>query len=115
MPHGVHAKDQTAFRLDPDLRARLKARAEKDGQSMTDIAARGITAELDRLDGITTSAVQADPVSPPRARKPRAVPAVSFVAAEDEQPKQAGKNCTHRNMRMTKGICPDCHQPVGYK
>jgi len=57
------------------------------------------------------------PVSPPRARQRReaTAPAARFVAAEDEQPQSAGKNCTHRNMRMTKGICPDCQQAVGYK
>ena len=37
MPHGVHAKDQTAFRLPPDLRDWLKAQAEREGRTMTDI------------------------------------------------------------------------------
>jgi Recombination endonuclease VII len=31
----------------------------------------------------------------------------SVVTAEDEQPKPA-RNCKHRNMRMSKGVCPDC-------
>lgn len=40
---------------------------------------------------------------------------VAVIAAEDEPAQPAGKNCKHRNMRMAKGICPDCHQPVGYR
>ena len=87
MPHGVHAKNQTAFRLPEGLLARLQAHA-KDGQTMTDIAARGIAAELDRLDGITT----AEPVSPPpkRPRRPRAdtAPAATFKQPEPQSPRQ---------------------------
>ena len=85
MPHGVHAKNQTAFRLPEGLLARLKDGAERHGQTMTDIVARGISAELDRLDGITTSAAPTAPVSPPRrTRKPRAdtAPAATFRPAE---------------------------------
>lgn len=65
-PQGAHAKNQTAFRFDPELLARLKAAAEGHGQTMTDIVARGTEAELDRLDGIDrTSATPAESVSPP--------------------------------------------------
>src|ERR1700686_3210759 len=75
-----HAKDLAAFRLDPDLRARLKAQAEEEGVTMTDYVSRAIENELAR--GITTTA---DPVSPP-------VPATPvFLAAEDEQPRAKGK------------------------
>lgn len=37
MAHGVHTRDQTAFRLPPDLRDWLKAQAEREGRTMTDI------------------------------------------------------------------------------
>ena len=68
MPHGVHAKDQTAFRFPPGILPRLKAQAEMEGRTMTDIVTDLVTGYL---DGITTS-VPAEPVSPPRqARKPR--------------------------------------------
>ena len=84
--HGVHSTAQTAFRLPEGLLARLKAHAT-NGQTMTDIAARGIAAELDRLDGITTSVPPVAPVSPPRrTRKPRedTAPAATFKQAEPE-------------------------------
>lgn len=87
-----HAKDLAAFRLDPDLRARLKARAEEEGITMTDYVSEAIEEKLAR--GITTSAAPVAPVSPPRSRsrKPRedaAAPAARFVAADPEQPQPA--------------------------
>jgi hypothetical protein len=91
MPHGVHAKDLAAFRLDPDLRARLKAQAEKEGVTMTAYVSEAIEEKMAR--GITTSAAPPEPVSPPRARsrKPReaAAPAARFVAADPERPQPA--------------------------
>ena len=99
-----HAKDQLNIRVPADFLARLKADAKRHGTTQADIVVVGATAELDRRSGIATPA---DGYTPP-------APAV-FVAAEDEQPQQAGNNCKHRNMKMAKGICPDCHQPVGYK
>lgn len=50
-PHGVHAREQTAFRLPPDLLARLRDRAEREQRTMTDIVIDAITAELDRIEG----------------------------------------------------------------
>ncbi len=101
MPPGVHAKDQTAFRLDPDLRARLKAASEEDDRTMTDCVSEAIADWLDRRVRITTRVTT--------------TPAPAFLAAEDEQPQHARKNCTHRNMKLSKGVCPDCYQPVGYQ
>lgn len=91
MPHGVHNTRQTAFRLPEGLTERLKDAAKRLGETMTDIAARGIAAELDRLDGTTAA-------GDPRSRT-----------------EPAAGNCKHESMRMSKGICPDCNQPVGYK
>jgi hypothetical protein len=34
------------------------------------------------------------------------------AAAEGEQPEPASKNCRHPNMRMSKGVCPDCNEWV---
>ena len=62
MPHGVHAKDQTAFRFPPGVLPRLKAQAEAEGRTMTDIVV-GLVAGY--LDGITTDPVPAAAVSPP--------------------------------------------------
>jgi hypothetical protein len=104
MPHGVHAKDQTAFRFPPGVLPRLKAQAEMEGRTMTDIVVGLVTGYLDQSAGITTRAVPAEPVSPP--------PTPIFVAAEDEQPEPAQKNCKHRNMRSVKGVCPDCQEWV---
>lgn len=68
MSRNAHTKGQTAFRFAPELLARLKAGAERHGQTMTDIVARGTEAELDRLDGITTDRARPEAVSPPPAR-----------------------------------------------
>jgi predicted DNA-binding protein len=37
MAHGVHARDQTAFRLPPELRDWLKVQSEQEDRTMTDI------------------------------------------------------------------------------
>ena len=95
--HGVHVKDQVNLRLDPDLLARLRAGAKRHGQTMTAIVERGAAAELDRLDGIATATggyTQPEPAP--------------VIAAEVEEPEPARKNCKHANMRMSKGVCPDC-------
>ena len=34
------------------------------------------------------------------------------VAAEDEQPEPGRRNCKHRNMKLSKGVCPDCQEWV---
>lgn len=84
-PQGVHSKNQTAFRLEPELLARLKDGAKRHGQTMTDIVARGTEAELDRLDGIITDRARPEAVSPPPAgtRKVSAdtAPAATFRSA----------------------------------
>jgi hypothetical protein len=76
MPHGVHNTVQTGFRLPEGLLARLREQAAIEASvTMTDIVVRALEAEFARLDGITTrvtTIVPASPVSPPRARKPRA-------------------------------------------
>lgn len=91
MPSGVHAKDQTAFRLDPELRARLKARAEEEGVTMTDYVSRAIENELAR--GITTDPALA--VSPPRTRS-RKPPANTAPPVQFRQPGNTKEPCLHR-------------------
>ena len=87
MPHGVHAKDQTAFRFPPGVLPRLKARAGAEGRTMTDIVVDLVTGYLDQQDGITTSAPPAKPVSPPRSkpRKAGTAPAARFREPESAQ------------------------------
>ena len=75
-----HAKDLAAFRLDPDLRARLKARAEEEGVTMTGYVSEAIEEKLKR--GITTTSAGVSPPAPP-------VPVP--VAAPQEQPQAKGK------------------------
>lgn len=108
MAHGVHAKDQTAFRFPPGVLPRLKAQAEAEGRTMTDIVVSLVTGYL---DGITTSATPAKPVSPPRARRAREdpTPVVTFVAAEEPQP----ASCPHPKARINKGLCGACGTHVG--
>jgi predicted DNA-binding protein len=49
--HGVHTRDQTAFRLPPELRARLKAQAEREDCTMTGIVVAALIDYLDRAEG----------------------------------------------------------------
>lgn len=50
-PHGVHAREQTAFRLPPDLLARLRTQAEREQRTMTDIMIDALGAYLTRTEG----------------------------------------------------------------
>lgn len=52
MPHGVHNTPVMGFRLPADLQDRLRDTADRVGETLTDIAARGIESELNRLDSI---------------------------------------------------------------
>ena len=45
-PHGVHAREQTAFRLPPALLARLRTQAETEERTMTAIVIDAIDAYL---------------------------------------------------------------------
>lgn len=51
MAHGVHAKDQTAFRFPPGVLPRLKAQAEAEGRTMTDIVVDAVTGYLNQHEG----------------------------------------------------------------
>lgn len=46
--HGVHNREQTAFRLPPDLKARLERHATQTGRTMTEIVVTALERELDR-------------------------------------------------------------------
>lgn len=46
--HGTHNRDQTAFRLPPELKAWLESRAEATGRTMTDIVITALEAERER-------------------------------------------------------------------
>jgi hypothetical protein len=81
--HGVHNSDQTAFRFPPGVLPRLKARAEAEGRTMTDIVVGLVTGYL---DGITTSAAPAQP---------------------------ADSDCPHPAARVHKGLCGACGTFVG--
>jgi predicted transcriptional regulator len=50
-PHGVHAREQTAFRLPPGLLARLRDQAEREQRTMTDIVVAALIDYLDRTEG----------------------------------------------------------------
>ena len=50
-PRGVHAREQTAFRLPPDLLASLRSRADLEQRTMTDIVVAAIIDYLDRTEG----------------------------------------------------------------
>jgi hypothetical protein len=112
MPHGVHSTAQTAFRIPEGLLARLKNATARHGLTMTDIVIAGTAAELDRLDGITTSADRAEPVSPPPA-------AITFTAPLDSPNARialSGRDdpdCPHPKARINKGLCGACGTYVG--
>jgi hypothetical protein len=108
MPHGVHNSRQTAFRLPEGLLAWLREHAEREGRTMTEIVTEALEAYRDRLSGITTRIT----TGPSRNNREAAPPVARFVAAEDEQPQPAGRNCKHRNMKLGKGVCPDCNEWV---
>ena len=90
-----HNKPLLGVRVDAELRDWGKAEAERRSQSFGDFVAGLFTAERDRM---------ANRVANP-------APAV-FVAAEEPRPQRAGKSCKHKNMRMSKGVCPDCQEWV---
>lgn len=44
--HGVHNREQTAFRLPPELKERLERHAAETGRTMTDIVVSALEREL---------------------------------------------------------------------
>jgi hypothetical protein len=90
-----HTKPNANVRVDAGNLAWARGEAKRRGQQFGDFMDGLIAAERDKVAGHVVDL-------PP-------------VAAGDEHPQQAGKSCAHRNMRISKGICPDCHQPVGYR
>jgi hypothetical protein len=95
MATDYHSKPLLAVRVPAESLDWARGEAERRGLPFGDFVDRLIASERERVDNHVVSPV--------------------FLAAEDEQPEPARQNCKHRNMRMTKGVCPDCHQPVGYK
>jgi hypothetical protein len=72
-----------------------------------------VRAEAKRRD-VDLKVVLNEMLSEYRARRSGNHPSapVFLAAAEDEQPEPARRNCKHRNMRMSKGVCPDCKEWV---
>ena len=97
MATDYHARPVLSVRVDADLKEFAVAEAKRPGMTLGGVVGEAL-ADL-RAKRTVNHVVDHAPV----------------LAAEDEQPQPAGKNCKHRNMRMTKGVCPACHQPVGYK
>ena len=96
MATDYHQRPVLSVRVDADLKEFAVAEAKRPGMTLGDVVGDAL-ADL-RAKRTVNHVV--DPVP---------------VAAGDEQPQQAGQHCTHRNMRISKGICPDCHQPAGYR
>ena len=88
-----HNKPLLGVRVDAELRDWGKAEAERRDQSFGDFVAGLFVDERERVANHVV-----DPI---------------FVAAEDEQPEPARRNCKHRNMKLGKGVCPDCKDWVG--
>lgn len=93
-----HSKPLLGVRVDAELQGWGRDEAKRRSQPFGDFVAGLFAAERDRMDNHV--------VNP--------APAV-FVAAEDDQPQQAAKNCQHPNFRGIKGVCHDCQQIIGYK
>jgi hypothetical protein len=87
-----HSKPVFAIRVAADLRDWAKDEAKRRGQGVGDFLEDVLSAERDRVVNHVVN-------HPP-------------VAVEDEQPPAAGKNCKHKNMKLGKGVCPDCNEWV---
>ena len=83
-----HTKPLLTCRVPRESLDWARSEAERRGQPFGDFMDGLITVERERV------------VSP------------VFIAADDQQPGPARKNCKHRNMRGVKGVCPDCKEWV---
>ena len=91
-PQGYHKRPVLSVRVDPGLKAFAVADAKRSGMTLGDVMGEALA---DLRAKWTVDAVP--------------------VAAEDEQPRAGGKTCKHPNMKLSKGVCPDCFQSVGYQ
>ena len=73
-------------------------------------AARG---DIDRSAWVRSASLavarRAQPAPP---RKPAARSEAVYVNTDTPEPERKPKNCKHPNMRMSKGVCPDCQEWV---
>ena len=92
MTTDYHSKPVLAGRVDADVKTWAQDEAKRRGLPFGDFLENLLVAERDRM---VHHVANHPPV---------------FLSAGDEQPQQAGKNCTHRNMRIGKGVCPDCKE-----
>jgi hypothetical protein len=88
-----HSKPLLSCRVPAESLDWARGEAERRGEAFGDFMDGLIAAERDRVNHVVD-------------------PAPVFLAAEDEQPEPARRNCKHRNMRGVKGVCPDCKEWV---
>lgn len=104
MPRGVHKNPFLGWNPPAEDSAWARAEAERRGVALSTVLTEALSEYRAKHQGGLPFRAQA------RNPRERISPAAVFLAAEDEQPEQAGKNCKHRNMTMTKGVCPDCSE-----
>ena len=83
-------------------------------------AARG---NVNRSEWLRTAALAAlgrqppgaPPTMPPAGPPPRPRRAAAPVRFREPEPERTPKNCKHPNMRVSKGVCPDCCEWVASK
>ena len=88
MPADYHTKPLLTARVPRESLDWARGEAERRGQSFGDFIDDLLDAERERVANHVVDSVA--------------------LAAVDEQPEPAKRNCKHRNMRGVKGVCPDC-------
>lgn len=101
-----HSTKPKAVRMPGGLEARVKAALTAD-ETVNGFIVAAIEERLARREGSsTTPPAPAAPVAPPAAP--------TFLAAEDDQPRQDGGGCKHPKRDRLKGRCTRCRTFVGF-
>ena len=101
-----HKTKPKAVRMPDGLEAWYRERAAEEGQPVNSLLVAALEEYRARHDGATTPVIGY--LIDGKVWHPSDVTIVR--AAEDEQP--ARRNCKHRNMKLGKGVCPDCQEWV---
>lgn len=95
---GGVAKRLKTYRVDGDLDDAVAAKAASLGETVTDVIIRAlreyVTEPRPRTGHVAVAG--SPPTMPPEPPLPRR--------------KSASRNCSHVNMRLRKGFCPDCEE-----
>jgi hypothetical protein len=113
-----HKHTPIRFRPPEADRSWLLEFAAETGNAVNAVLAAALAEFRARHGGPTAETAPVEsgrPAAPRRTSQRKAAPSAVFVAVGQEQPQPSGKNCAHRNMRLSKGSCPDCGEWVTRK